>query len=135
MSMLQIDIRLPELRTLVRDLGLEPGGPAQQHLVGNVARRIIKYVPKRTYSSVENAIAQGQEPKNGRIVVRGPHIKYLYFGKVMVGRKPKRATNRDLRYTKTYNRLAGPYWDVRLVAAEGDQIVADEQRFILQGGK
>ena len=62
MSMLQLDFRLPEFGNLVKDLGLEEGGRAQQHLVKNVARRITKYVPKRTYSSIENAIAQGQEP-------------------------------------------------------------------------
>lgn len=135
MSMLQVDIRLPELQMLARDLGLDPGGPAQQHLVGNIARRITKYAPKRTYSSVENAIAQGQEPENGRIVIRGPHIKYLYFGKVMMGRAPRRVTNKDLRYTTTYNRLAGPYWDTRLMAAESEQIIADEKRFILRGGR
>lgn len=85
MSMLQFDFRLPEFGNLVKDLGLEEGGRAQQHLVKNVARRITKYVPKRTYSSIENAIAQGQEPANGRIVIRGPHVKCLYFGKVMAG--------------------------------------------------
>ena len=134
MSMMQLNIRLPELQTLVRDLGLEPGGLVQQHLVGNVARRIAKYAPKRTYSSVEHAIAQGQEPKDGRIVIRGPHIKYLYFGKVMAGR-PRKTTANDLRYTTTYNRLAGPYWDVRLMAAEGAQIIEDEKNFILRGGR
>ena len=108
MSMLQLDFHLPEFGNLVKDLGLEEGGRAQQHLVKNVARRITKYVPKRTYSSIENAIAQGQEPANGRIVIRGPHIKYLYFGKVMAGRKPKHVTNKDIRYTTTFNRLAGP---------------------------
>ena len=72
MSMLELDVKLPELDGLVKNLGLEEGGRAQQHLVKNVARRITKYVPKRTYSSIENAIAQGQEPANGRIVIRGP---------------------------------------------------------------
>ena len=71
MSMLQLDFHLPEFGNLVKDLGLEEGGRAQQHLVKNVARRITKYVPKRTYSSIENAIAQGQEPANGRIVIPG----------------------------------------------------------------
>ena len=99
MSMLELDVKLPELDGLVKDLGLEEGGRAQQHLVKNVARRITKYVPKRTYSSIENAIAQGQEPANGRIVIRGPQVKYLYFGKVMAGRKPKHVTNKDIRYT------------------------------------
>lgn len=134
MSMLQIDVKLPELSTLVKDLGLAPGGSVQQHLVGNVARRMIKYVPKRTFSSVEHAIAQGQEPHNGRIVIRGPHIKYLYFGKVMAG-NPRKATAKDLKYTTVYNRLAGPFWAERLMAAEKDQIIDDEKRLILRGGR
>lgn len=126
MSMLQLDFRLPEFGNLVKDLGLEEGGRAQQHLVKNVARRITKYVPKRTYSSIENAIAQGQEPANGRIVIRGPQVKYLYFGKVMAG-TPRRATAKDLKYTTVYNRLAGPFWAERLMEAEGSQIIEDEK--------
>ena len=128
MSMLELDFHLPEFGNLIKDLGLEEGGRAQQHLVKNVARRITKYVPKRTYSSIENAIAQGQEPANGRIVIRGPQVKYLYFGKVMAGRKPK-----DIRYTTTFNRLAGPFWLERLMAAEKDRIIEDERRNILGG--
>ena len=134
MSMLQLDFRLPEFGNLVKDLGLEEGGRAQQHLVKNVARRITKYVPKRTYSSIENAIAQGQEPANGRIVIRGPQFKYLYFGKVMAG-TPRRATAKDLKYTTVYNRLAGPFWAERLMEAEGSQIIEDEKRLILRGGR
>ena len=134
MSMLELDFHLPEFGNLIKDLGLEEGGRAQQHLVKNVARRITKYVPKRTYSSIENAIAQGQEPANGRIVIRGPHIKYLYFGKVMAG-TPRRATAKDLKYTTVYNRLAGPFWAERLMEAEGSQIIEDEKRLILRGGR
>ena len=107
MSMLQLDFRLPEFGNLVKDLGLEEGGRAQQHLVKNVARRITKYVPKRTYSSIENAI--------------------------MAGRKPKHVTNKDIRYTTTFNRLAGPFWLERLMAAEKDRIIEDERRNILGG--
>ena len=134
MSMLELDVKLPELDGLVKNLGLEEGGRAQQHLVKNVARRITKYVPKRTYSSIENAIAQGQEPANGRIVIRGPQVKYLYFGKVMAG-TPRRATAKDLKYTTVYNRLAGPFWAERLMEAEGSQIIEDEKRLILRGGR
>lgn len=134
MSMLELDFHLPEFGNLIKDLGLEEGGRAQQHLVKNVARRITKYVPKRTYSSIENAIAQGQEPANGRIVIRGPQVKYLYFGKVMAG-TPRRATAKDLKYTTVYNRLAGPFWAERLMEAEGSQIIEDEKRLILRGGR
>ena len=31
MSMLELDVKLPELDGLVKDLGLEEGGRAQQH--------------------------------------------------------------------------------------------------------
>ena len=70
---------------------------------------------------------------NGRIVIRGPQVKYLYFGKVMAGRKPKHVTNKDIRYTTTFNRLAGPFWLERLMAAEKDRIIEDERRNILGG--
>ena len=63
MSMLQLDFRLPEFGNLVKDLGLEEGGRAQQHLVKNVARRITKYVPKRTYSSIETDQRPHRHPR------------------------------------------------------------------------
>lgn len=61
------------------------------------------------------------------------HAEHLYFGKVMAGRKPKHVTNKDIRYTTTFNRLAGPFWLERLMAAEKDRIIEDERRNILGG--
>lgn len=131
--MFETKIELPELKSLTKDLGLEPMGAAQRHLVSIVARRIVKYIPKRAYGSVEKAIEIGQELNNGRIVIQGPHIKYLYFGKVMVGKKPKEVTKVDLKYTTTFNRLAGPFWDDRLMTDEKNQIIEEEKNFILRG--
>jgi len=51
----------------------------------------------------------------------------------MAGRKPKHVTNKDIRYTTTFNRLAGPFWLERLMAAEKDRIIEDERRNILGG--
>ena len=67
-------------------------------------------------------------------MIRGPHIKYLYFGKVMAG-TPRRATAKELKYTTVYNRLAGPRWMERLLAAEYDQIIADAENFIRAMGR
>ena len=47
--------------------------------------------------------------------------------------KPKHVTNKDIRYTTTFNRLAGPFWLERLMAAEKDRIIEDERRNILGG--
>ena len=45
MSMLELDVKLPELDGLVKDLGLEEGGRAQQHLVKNVAHTAALRTP------------------------------------------------------------------------------------------
>lgn len=136
MSMLELDVKLPELDGLVKDLGLEEGGRAQQHLVKNVARRITKYVPKRTYSSIENAIAQGQEPANGRIVIRGPQVKYLYFGKVMAGRKPKHVTN-NRRWWIDLSANDSPQWaEVSVgITSRGNSINEQSQEYYDMAGR
>jgi hypothetical protein len=48
----------------------------------------------------------------------------------MVGRPPKQVTDRDLKYTRTKNPLAGPFWDRRLKAAEMPAMQADLQRYV-----
>lgn len=45
-------------------------------------------------------------------------------------RGPKVQSNRDYDYDKTKNPQAGPKWDKRLMAAEGDAIAADVQRYV-----
>ena len=62
----------------------------------------------------EKALKQGgAAAEKGIVTVKGPQMKYLFYGKVMAG-KPKRAIDKDLIYTKTYHPLAGPHWDTRL---------------------
>ena len=67
------------------------------------------------------------------IVTDTPYARYLYYGKVMVGKAPKRLTNIDLKYTKTKNPLAGPFWDRALSAAEGQAMAQDLQNRINRG--
>lgn len=88
------------------------------------------------------------------IVVHSPSAVYQYIGKVMVdsqtGKGPAyipgvgyrfrkgatlKATERDLEYTKDFNPQAGPYWDKRLVAAEGDAIAEDLKNYVVRRTK
>ena len=87
MSMLELDVKLPELDGLVKNLGLEEGGRAQQHLVKNVARRITNMCRSAHTAASRTPIAPG--PGTGQRPHRHPrpHVKLLYFGKVMAGRK------------------------------------------------
>ena len=60
----------------------------------------------------------------------GPYARYQYYGKVMEGPAPRRVTDRPLNYDKTKNPQAGPYWERRLMAAEGEQIGKDLADYI-----
>ena len=65
----------------------------------------------------------------------GPYARVQYYGKVMEGAPPKKATDRDLVYTKTQNPLAGPRWDKRMMQAEGAALLHDVQEFVNGGAK
>lgn len=102
---------------------------------GIVVPRMKKYMPARDKQEPEKQLViGGNTHKNGVVTVKGPQMRYLYEGKVMVG-KPKRAIDVDLKYTKTINRQAGPFWDRRLVQNEIKQMTDELERFIQQEAK
>lgn len=104
-----------EKQKLLRSLGLEEMGPVQQHWINDIViPKMIQYLPKRDAGQPEKALKQGgMSAEKGIVTVKGPQMKYLFYGKVMAG-KPKKPIDKDLVYTKTYNALAGPFWDTRL---------------------
>ena len=89
---------------------------------GIVIPRMKKYMPARDKQEPEKQLViGGASHKNGVVTVKGPQMQYLYYGKVMAG-KPKKAIQKDLNYTTTINRLAGPFWDRRLLQNEREQM-------------
>lgn len=123
----KVDIR--PAKAILKAKGLTVDGDIQRFHTGNALRRIVKYMPYRTGALIKQTQISSPitEP---RIVVPGPTARYLYYGKVMVGPPPKQVTERDLMYTKTKNPQAGPRWDRALIAAEGDAMRADLQRYV-----
>lgn len=117
---------MPVASTL-RRLGLSNDGDVQKQLTNIVNKRITRYMPFRTgmLSGPSKRIVSSTA-----IEITAPYARYQYFGKAMEGRAPKIVTERDLNYDKTKNPLAGPYWDRRLIAAEGKAIVSDLQRYV-----
>ena len=82
------------------------------------------------------------------IEVVAPYAHAMYVGKVWVDPKTGKAgfltangwmsrpgvkkvmSNRDYNYDKTKNPQAGPYWDRRLIAAEGAAMQQDLQNYV-----
>lgn len=120
-----VNSNISTAEALIKRLGLNNGGRVSARHTQNIANRITKYQPYRTFGSVPKATMTGVDIANCRIVIRGPHINYLNEGKAWAGKKPKHRTNKDLVYTKSPNRLAGPHWVERMMELEGGAIAAD----------
>ena len=112
---------------IIKLKGLDRGGDVQKFHTNNVARRMIKYMPYRSGTLMKiMLLGTGYD----KIKVDAPYAKYQYYGKVMVGKPPKTVTGRSLNYDKTKNPQAGPYWDRRMMAAEGKQVAAEVQAYV-----
>lgn len=133
---------------ILKRLGVSEAGAVQVFHTQNVLRRIQRYMPMNTGTTIKTMVSQTQIIKP-EIVLKVPHAQYLYQGKVMVndqtgkgpakipgvGLRYKKGTtlkviDRNLQYDHSKNPLAGPHWDKRLVQAEGKAMAADLQRFI-----
>ena len=127
----KIKVEMKPVEQIIRAHGLDKNGHVQLFHTMNVNRRIGKYMPHLT-GTLETKLKHVKS--NTEIEILGPYAKYQYYGKVMVGSAPKVVTDRPLEYTKTFNPLAGPYWDRALSAAEGEAMAADLQRYISRKG-
>ena len=125
----KVTVDMKPIRQILKAKGLSVSGDVQRFHTANVLRRITKYMPYRTGATIKLTIAQSPISKP-EIVTDVPYAKYLYYGKVMVGKPPKRPIDKNLKYTKTKNPQAGPFWDRALVAAEGKALQADLQRYV-----
>lgn len=129
--MIRVRVKMKPVNTILTRMGVKPDGDVQMFVTNTVNRRITRYMPFRSgaLSTKLKHIKSATE-----IEVLGPYARYQYYGKVMEGPAPKVVTDRDLKYDKTKNPLAGPFWDRRMIANEGAQI-ADEARRYVSGRK
>lgn len=143
---MRVQVKVKPVERILKAHGLNRDGYAQRYWTNIVNRRITRYMPYRSGTLAER-VKYISGP--AEITVAAPYARYQYYGKVMIdpvinaagfltkdgvwrSRKGavKIVTNRDLRYDTTKNALAGPYWDRRLVAAEGDAMVQEMRGYI-----
>lgn len=130
--------------------GLNNGGDAQRFFTENVNKCITKYMPYRS-GALSGKLKRVTSPSE--ITISAPYARYQYYGKVMIdpainaagfltkdgtwrSRKGvvKVLTGRDLTYDTTKNAQAGPFWDRRMMAAEGDALLDDLKGYIRSRG-
>lgn len=142
-----IKVDMAPVSALMKRLGVTAQGDVQRFHTANVRRRIQRYMPFRSGALIKLMIVQSpvDEPF---IHVDAPQARMLYYGKVMVDPKthaagfltengwrsrkgvPKVVSSRDIKYDKAKNPQAGPFWDRRLMAAEGAVMQQELQDYV-----
>lgn len=138
---MRIQVSMKPVSQILRAHGVTPDGHVQKFLTVTVNRRIGRYMPHVT-GALETKQKFISSPTT--IEVIGPQVRYLYYGKKMVNAKTGKGpfyikdvgfryrkgtklipTNEPLKYTKSFNQLAGPFWDRRMMAAEKNEIAQE----------
>lgn len=142
-----VRVDMKPVKQIMARLGIDARGEVQRFHTANVLRRIQKYMPYRSGATIHLMVAQSSVD-DPFIHVDVPYARMLYYGKVMVDPKTgaagfltpngwrsrrgvrKVVSGRDIQYDKTKNPQAGPFWDRRLVAAEGAVMQAELQDYV-----
>lgn len=142
----RVKVTMKPVNTVVSRLGVGKNGDVQRFVTNTINRRITRYMPFLT-GVLATKLKIIKSPTE--IEVLGPYARVTYYGKVMVDAKTGKGpanipdvgprfrrgavlkpTDRDMEYTKTKNPLAGPFWDRRMMAAEGEQIASETQAYV-----
>ncbi len=93
---------------------------AQIYIDNEVLRLSEPYIPMQSGMLKKLGIL-GTVPGSGEVVWNGPYARYLYYGKLMVGRAPKKLTDKNLTYHGAPKR--GAFWFERMKADKRGQIL------------
>lgn len=142
----RVKVNMKPVNRIVTRLGLNKTGDVQMQATRIINQRITRYMPYRT-GALATKLKFIKSPTE--IEVLGPYARYQYYGEVMMDPEtraagfkdkdgqwksrrgvPKVRSGRPIQYTKTKHPLAGPFWDRRLMAAEGAQIAKELQTYV-----
>ena len=93
---IQTRFRLYSLQQSIASRGLEVQGRVQKFLDNEVLRTTESYVPMDTGALKQSGI-NGTVVGSGKVVYNSPYARYQYYGKLMVGKAPKKLTNTPLK--------------------------------------
>ena len=116
---MKVRLEMRPAQHIVDRLGLAGDGDAQRWWTHEVHRRMLRYMPYRT-GTTSGRLTYQRSPT--QLETAAPYARMLYNGVAPSGKA--------IKYTKEHNPEAGPFWDRRLMAAEGKQMAKDLQRYV-----
>lgn len=124
----KLKIKINSVDQILKRHGLQQDGAVNLFLRNEVERYSDPYIPFRKSALKNNK----SHPNNHSIKYNSPYSRYQYHGKVMVGKAPKKVTNKNLKYSGAPKR--GAKWDKRMWNDRGKEICKNIKNFIKKGG-
>ena len=149
----KVKVKMVPVNRVITRIGANRDGAVQRFVTQTVNRRITRFMPYRTgwLSGKAKYIRSSTE-----IAVQAPYARYQYYGKKMVpvsgggpfylegvGWRFRRGTvlrTTDIPLDQSggngpNNPFPGPFWDRRMMAAEGEQIAEEVQAYVDRRGR
>lgn len=115
----KVTLDLPNADEIIRSVGLDVRGELQMFHTSNVLNRIRRFMPHLTGLMEGAQTTISTDISTPGIETVAPQVNWLFRGITEAGN--------PINYTTQYNPLAGPRWDLAVVAHDGDAMVSDLQ--------
>ena len=100
---------------------------AQRYVDSEVLRRCDPLTPRLNGYLIQSGI-RATNIGSGLVQYNSPYARYQYYGKVMIGKAPKKVTNIPLTYTGAPNR--GAKWFERMKVKDKKDILKGAGRIV-----
>lgn len=137
----KLDIKATDL--MLKERGLQEGGPVQQTIDTEVMRYMSPYMPRRQAGELEHLMVLATVIGSGQIDIPGPYAHYLHEGILYVSpstgsawakrNEIKIPTNKELTYAGAPMR--GKKFFDRMKADHKDDILEAAQKVANRGGR
>lgn len=140
---MKVQFNIKDKETLLRNHGLQPGGPIQKTVDNEVMRYMSDYMPRRQAGELEHMMVMSTVIGSGQIDIPGPYAHYLHEGILYVSPTTGSAwakkdeikvpTDRELTYAGAPMR--GKKFFDRMKADHKDDILKAAQAMADRGGQ
>ena len=139
---MKVELNIAAAKVIIRNHGLQPGGPVQQLVDSECMRYMSDYMPRRQAGELEHMMILATVIGSGQIDIPGPYAHYLHEGILYVSPSTgspwakkgeiKVPTDKELTYAGAPMR--GKKFFDRMKADHKDDILRTAQALINRGG-
>lgn len=140
---MKVELKIRNREEILRNHGLQKGGPVQKFIDSECMRYMSDYMPRRQAGELEHMMTMATVIGSGQIDTPGPYAHYLNEGILYVSpttgsawaKKNEIKIPTDTELTYAGAPMRGKKWFERMKADHKDDILSGAQALVDKGGK